>query len=575
MRFDDMLATVLAQAGDSPSARVALWRQLVDLAAQRRLADEIRDEVHGRIIALRAAVPLDVRRATARAVARSSVPASVVALFAQDVPAVAAPLLASARLPAGDWVTLLPRLSPTARALLRHRRDLPAPVRTALDSFGASDLVLGASPEAVAAGAEEAAEALIAATPPLPEPMPAAPVSTGQGVPAGTGAPPTGGSDQIRQLVARIESFRRERKSPFAAAFAPPAEAVNDSGTFRFESDADGMLTWVAGVERGPLIGMSLSQFGEGDHGVDGYAAGACRRRAPFRDARLSVGGQGPAAGEWRISAVPFFDPQDGRFLGYRGTGRRPRPDERAGPRAAPGLFGSGLPADSLRQLVHELRTPLNAIAGFAEMIDRQMLGPAADGYRARAQDIVAQAQRLLAAIEDLDVAARLDTQRLSLERETIACGAITGRLRPLIAPLADARGVALRCELPEGLPPLAGDEAAVERMIARLAGAVVALAVAGETVTIGASAPDAEGRLVLAVSRPAALAEVEEAMLLDPGYGPDGDWPDAPALGLGFALRLVRNLAAANQGRFDIDADAFRLRLALAATAEPAEESA
>src|SRR3546814_10815205 len=57
--------------------------------------------------------------------------------------------------------------------------------------------------------------------------------------------------------------------------------------------------------------------------------------------------------------------------------------------------------------MTHELRTPLNAIVGFAEMIDRQMLGPAAQGYRDRAQDIVADAQRLLAAIDDMDAAAR------------------------------------------------------------------------------------------------------------------------------------------------------------------------
>src|SRR3546814_8282794 len=57
--------------------------------------------------------------------------------------------------------------------------------------------------------------------------------------------------------------------------------------------------------------------------------------------------------------------------------------------------------------MTHELRTPLNAIVGFAEMIDRQMLCPAAQGYRDRAQDILADAHRMLAAIDDMDAAAR------------------------------------------------------------------------------------------------------------------------------------------------------------------------
>jgi len=36
MRYDDMLATVLAQAADRPDRQAARWRQLVDLLAQRR-----------------------------------------------------------------------------------------------------------------------------------------------------------------------------------------------------------------------------------------------------------------------------------------------------------------------------------------------------------------------------------------------------------------------------------------------------------------------------------------------------------------------------------------------------------
>src|SRR3546814_17120277 len=56
---------------------------------------------------------------------------------------------------------------------------------------------------------------------------------------------------------------------------------------------------------------------------------------------------------------------------------------------------------DAIRQMTHELRTPLNAIVGFAEMIDRQMLGPAEPGYRDRAQALLADAHRLMAAIAD------------------------------------------------------------------------------------------------------------------------------------------------------------------------------
>ena len=63
---------------------------------------------------------------------------------------------------------------------------------------------------------------------------------------------------------------------------------------------------------------------------------------------------------------------------------------------------------DSLRELVHEIKTPLNAIIGFAEIIEGQYLGPADRGYRERAAEIVRQARLLLAAIDDLDFAAKV-----------------------------------------------------------------------------------------------------------------------------------------------------------------------
>src|SRR3546814_16465184 len=100
------------------------------------------------------------------------------------------------------------------------------------------------------------------------------------------------------------------------------------------------------------------------------------------------------------ISGVPFFDPRGGRFCGFRGTARRVQEDaavaaeELASPTpAAPTILAERRQEqkeppspDAIRQMTHELRTPLNAIVGFAEMIDRQMLGPDAQSYRDRAQ---------------------------------------------------------------------------------------------------------------------------------------------------------------------------------------------
>src|SRR5262245_55019789 len=128
MRYDDMLATVLAQAADRPDRRAARWRQLVDLLAQGRpdaAAGHSEAAAYTWLRGARGTVDPQVRRESARALAGRDVGPSLIAFFAEDMPAVAAPLIAGARLETEKWLALLPRLGPAARSLLRNREDLP------------------------------------------------------------------------------------------------------------------------------------------------------------------------------------------------------------------------------------------------------------------------------------------------------------------------------------------------------------------------------------------------------------------------------------------------------------------
>lgn len=537
-----MIATVLRQSEVRPAALAAKWRQLVDLVAQGRSGSHARDEALDWLRANRPIVPAETRRDAARALAGRRVSPAALAFFAEDVPAVAAPLLAGALLDAEAWLDLLPGLGPVARGLLRHRRDLPPDVADALFRFGAGDFALGGEvAEAAAAGLSPAAERSEA---------------------------------QIRDLVARIENFRRRRDEAGIAAAAAP-RPVDE---FQWETGPDGVILWVEGAPRGPLVGQSIASIAErGQYGVDGQAAGAFEKRAPFRDARFSVPGGGGASGDWRISGVPFFDAAQGNFLGYRGSARRPRLDEVAhggAPADVPsGLFGTDLPADSLRQLIHELRTPLNAIIGFAEMIDGQYMGPAALSYRARASDIMDQARRLLSAVDDLDTAARIETQRLQLAESSVDAVALLCRLHDAYERVARQRGSRIVIEIERDLPDAKVELDAAERMFARMLAATIGLAGEGETITATMAMGQDSGRkmLCLSIDRPKAIEGLDEAALLDPGYSPDGDWPGAPALGLGFALRLVRNLAEAVGGALQVGERRFSLYLP---SLEPAERS-
>ena len=537
VRFDDMIATVLERPSGRLDQRAAQWRQLVDLLAQRRHARSAEVEsAYAFLRAHRSEIPLATREKTAAALAGLRVAPELIAFFAEDHASVATPLLRGARLSAGDWIDLMPRLSPTGRAVLRHRRDLGGDVRQALDSFGSTDFVLGSDVPFDAAAAVE----------PVPDADEASSEADG------------GGRSQIWELVERIEAFQRNRD----LFPQDEAEAIEE---FRWETGPEGVILWVEGAPRGPLVGQSIAAIADrGHHGVDGQAAGAFHKRAPFRDARFSVAGSGAASGDWRISGVPYFDVHRGNFLGYRGTARRPRIGEVAMVAEDSGLFGSSLPPDSLRQLVHELRTPLNAIIGFAELIEGQYMGPAGSSYRGRAGEIVEQARRLLSAVDDLDTAARIETGRSEFDQSEVDAVALLARLHEAYEHEAAQNRSAITVRIESDLPPAALEPAAAERMLSRMLAATIGLAGEGETIQADFGLGTLAGKpmLCLAIDRPQAIAGLDEMALLHPGYSPDGDWPGAPSLGLGFALRLVRKLAEASGGGLTIGAHRFSLYL-------------
>lgn len=556
VRFDDSLATVLAaDAGPGPGAEAA-WRQLADLTGRRRVPDV--DAAVERLRTLRDQVPAPVRAASARALAAGEPPAALVALFAEDEPATAAPVLRDATLSAAEWLSLLPRLTPRTRALLRNRRDLPADVVRGLASFGATDFVLG----------HDAPVETAPAVPAIPEPDAApervvVPITPSPFVAVGdiaralpvvaealrrtTDAP----RFEIADLVARIDAFRRDQPVATPAPALPPER-------FEFHTDAAGTIRWVEGVARTALIGIDVARAGtQGVATLDSAAAVAFRARAAFRDVRLHVGGESSAAGDWRLAGVPRFDHATGRFIGLAGAARRLRED-------APAATGASA-ADALRQLVHELRTPVNAIAGFAELIGTELLGPVPPVYRDRARLIQGEAAGLTTAIDDLDTAARLESDALDLRTGTVDLAPVLADAVAALQPLAGERRAMLIAEASVAAA-VAADDRAVARLIDRFLTAALAAAEPGERLTAQLVRKTRSVRLHL--TRPRALTVGGDDALLATEPAGAGQGGPGPLLGVGFTLRLVRDLAAALGGALVIAPDRLTLRLPAAVTA-------
>ena len=498
MRFDDRLLTVLNQpAGDRHDAAVR-WRQLVDLVA--RAGAVVDSDMIGRALeAIRAdagMVEPTLRAAAARAIAALPLPLGLLEYFATDSLFVSAPVLAAATLDPGQWRALLALMDEEATRFVEtlHPELAPPPPLDLTDTL-------------------------------IQHPKTEIRSTVG----------PT-----LGDVVARIERRRRNRMA--AQAGGAPAMSDGSPSLFRWECGPGGEIGWVEGAPRGPLIGRSIART-NGD-GVDEEVARAFAIRAPFRDATLTLAGEGLLAGPWRISGIPAFEPSDGRFAGYRGVALRDMPAAEDPIELPNELLAD---PDSLRELVHEIKTPLNAIIGFAEIIDGQYLGPADYRYRERAAEIVAQARILLTAIDDLDFAAKVHSSH-GLEARRTNIGDLVERLTPSLREVASARESFVDASRTTRDLQAAVEPELAERLITRTCQAMIEQTEKGEHLRLTV---DRAGEVIrVSISRPAALQGISD----DDLFGMRAEAVRSSC------LRLVRGLARVAGADLSASASAITL---------------
>ncbi|MDB5703381.1 MAG: histidine kinase [Sphingomonas bacterium] len=189
------------------------------------------------------------------------------------------------------------------------------------------------------------------------------------------------------------------------------------------------------------------------------------------------------------------------------------------------------------------------------------MLGPVPQAYRVHAASIRNQAGDLLTAIDDIDMAARIETNALDLRPSDVPLPPLLKRIAADLGPLAALRGAMIDIYVGDRDLAVAGDDRAVERLIARLMATLVSSGGRGERIGVAATL-DVDGMIAMVFDRPRALAAYAGDALLTIDAEAEADRDGAPLLGTGFALRLVRNLAVELRGSLVIGDNALTLRL-------------
>ncbi|HLM68631.1 MAG TPA: ATP-binding protein, partial [Longimicrobium sp.] len=125
--------------------------------------------------------------------------------------------------------------------------------------------------------------------------------------------------------------------------------------------------------------------------------------------------------------------------------------------------------SEFLAVMSHELRTPLNAIGGYAELMEMGIRGPITPQQREDLRRVQTSQRHLLGLINEVLNYAKLETGTVHYDLADVAVGEALSSAEALVAPQANAKGLALRVDCPEAGLAVRADEEKLRQVLANL----------------------------------------------------------------------------------------------------------
>jgi signal transduction histidine kinase len=122
-----------------------------------------------------------------------------------------------------------------------------------------------------------------------------------------------------------------------------------------------------------------------------------------------------------------------------------------------------------LAHMSHELRTPLNAILGFADLLDMEHFGPLLPRQKQYVQHIGTSGRHLLALVNDVLDLSKIEAGKMTLAREWTSLDGLVDTIRAAVEPLAAARRIAVRVDIPADFPALYVDALRLKQVLFNL----------------------------------------------------------------------------------------------------------
>jgi len=214
--------------------------------------------------------------------------------------------------------------------------------------------------------------------------------------------------------------------------------------------------------------------------------------------------------------------------------------------------------SDFLAAVSHELRTPLTSIVGYLEMLRDGEAGPLRPGQDKMLTSINRNAVRLRRLVEDVLTMSKIEARSFKTVLRPVKLADLVLEAAASARPDAEAKGVTLTADCPEGDLVVSGDPDQLDRALANLLSNAVKFTPRGGQVRAGATAVPAA---------PPFRRPMAEVTIRDTGIGiPEADQKHIfeqffrasnavkqAIQGTGIGLTIVRSIVANHHGTLEL----------------------
>jgi len=202
----------------------------------------------------------------------------------------------------------------------------------------------------------------------------------------------------------------------------------------------------------------------------------------------------------------------------------------------------------------HELRTPLSSILGYIELLRDDPQHPLTDEQLQFLAVAERNARRLLKLVGDLLFTAQVESGQFPLDTREIDLLSIVSASVESAMPVADAAGIALVGELPEGPVMLRADPVRIGQALDNLVSNAIKFTPRGGQVTVGVGLP--AGEAVVTVRDTGLGIPPEELDRLFTRFFRASTATRNAVPGVGLGLNITKAIVTAHGGSMDVSSD-------------------